>query len=144
MNESMDRLTPMIERNQEQANETIDKFLAAAKPGAVFAEPVRSGEYMVITASEVMAGGGFGSGVGFGPATGEQGAARRAAQEGDANAGGGGSGGGGGSMARPVAAIQIGPDGVTVKPVFDATKLGIAAITAWGAMMLSLLSLRRK
>ena len=33
-----------------------------------------------------------------------------------------GGGGGGYTFARPVAAITIGPDGVTVEPIVDATK----------------------
>ena len=51
------------------------------------------------------------------------------------NSGGGGIGGGGGASGRPVAIIIIGPDGVTVKPVFDITKIALAGITAWGAML---------
>ena len=38
---------------------------------------------------------------------------------------------------RPVAIIAIGPDGVQVKPVVDATKLGLAALAAWGAVALT-------
>jgi hypothetical protein len=35
-------------------------------------------------------------------------------------------------MGRPVAIIAIGPDGVTVKPVVDVTKLVLAALTGLG------------
>jgi uncharacterized spore protein YtfJ len=45
-------------------------------------------------------------------------------------------GGGGGSLGRPIAAIVIGPNGVKVRPIVDATKLALAAITAWGAIAL--------
>jgi len=38
-------------------------------------------------------------------------------------------------MGRPVAIIIIGPDGVTVKPVFDLTKIALAGITAWTTML---------
>ena len=35
---------------------------------------------------------------------------------------------------RPVAVISIGPDGVKVETIVDVSKLGIAAISAWGAL----------
>jgi uncharacterized spore protein YtfJ len=47
-----------------------------------------------------------------------------------------GGGGGGVTMGRPVAAIIIGPDGVTVEPIVDATKIAIALFTTIGAMAL--------
>jgi uncharacterized spore protein YtfJ len=52
-------------------------------------------------------------------------------------------GGGGGSSGRPVAVIVIGPDGVTIKPIFDATKLALAAITTTGAMLAVLRRVRK-
>jgi uncharacterized spore protein YtfJ len=112
----------------------LEKIYAAAQPGAVFSAPVVSGEYTVITASSVTAGGGFGFGSGVGPA-GDQSA--------DATAGGGGGGGGGGSAARPIAAIVIGPDGVKVKPIVDASKIAMAAISAWATVALTMMRLRR-
>jgi hypothetical protein len=39
-------------------------------------------------------------------------------------------------MGRPVAAITIGPDGVRVEPIVDATKIAIALFTTIGAMAL--------
>jgi uncharacterized spore protein YtfJ len=51
---------------------------------------------------------------------------------------GGGPGGGGGSNGRPIAVIVIGPDGVTVKPMVDATRVALASITALGAMLMML------
>jgi uncharacterized spore protein YtfJ len=116
----------------------LEKVLAAASPNVVFGQPVESGGYTVITASEVFAGGGFGYGGGSGPAGAEP-AATDAPQ-----ASGHGGGGGGGSAGRPVAVISIGPDGVKVEPVVDATKLGIAAITAWGALALFLARFARR
>jgi uncharacterized spore protein YtfJ len=47
-----------------------------------------------------------------------------------------GGGGGGGSSGRPVAIITIGPEGVTVKPVFDITKILLAGLTSLGAMVM--------
>jgi uncharacterized spore protein YtfJ len=48
-------------------------------------------------------------------------------------AGGGGGGGGGGRiLSRPVAVIIADEDGVRVEPVFDRTKVALAALTAFG------------
>jgi uncharacterized spore protein YtfJ len=113
----------------------LEKIYAAASPELVFSSPVEANGYTVITASEVMAGGGFGMGSGSAP-TSVDGAA--------GEAGGSGGGGGGGSASRPVAVIVIGPDGVRVKPVVDATKLGLAVLTAWAAVALSAFKLARK
>jgi uncharacterized spore protein YtfJ len=52
-------------------------------------------------------------------------------------------GGGGGSSGRPVAIIIIGPDGVTVKPVVDVTKIALAGVTAWGTMLMLLRRMRQ-
>jgi uncharacterized spore protein YtfJ len=137
------------------AEKRDEKIFAAAQPGAVYREPVTAGNYTVITASEIAAGGGFGSGVGFGPATpkaskqpGEEGSQSEQANSGGVpvllhNRSGGGIGGGGGSTARPVAIIIIGPDGVTVKPVFDLTKIALVGIAAWTTMLAVLRRARR-
>jgi uncharacterized spore protein YtfJ len=52
-------------------------------------------------------------------------------------------GGGGGSSGRPVAIIIIGPDGVTVKPVVDVTKIALASITVCGTMVMRLWRMRK-
>jgi uncharacterized spore protein YtfJ len=136
---------------RDLAQTWIDKIYAAAQPGAVFSAPVVSGAYTIITASEVAAGGGFGFGSGAGPAPGSESAsspasdAPSAAERQAANLqGGGGGGGGGGSSGRPVAAIVIGPDGVKVEPIVDATKIAIAAIGAWLSIALLLVRRARK
>jgi uncharacterized spore protein YtfJ len=119
----------------------LEKLLAAAQPGAVYSQPVAHGEYTVITASEVGAGGGFGFGMGFGtPSTTRPG---EVAQDQHGN-GGGGSAGGGGSSGRPVAVIVIGPAGVEVKPVLDITKIGLVALTTWGAILVALRKMRKR
>src|SRR5882762_1692417 len=114
----------------------IEKIFAAAQPGTVFSEPLVSGDYTIITASEVVAAGGFGSGSGptdDSDSTTTSGQARQLA--------GGGGGGGGGSSGRPVAAIVIGPDGVKIEPIVDVTKIGLTAIGAW--LSIALLLARR-
>jgi uncharacterized spore protein YtfJ len=122
--------------NDSQSMATLmDRIYAAASPELVFGAPVEANGYTVITAREVMAGGGFGMGSGTGPNL-------NGAE--DPVAGGSGGGGGGGAVSRPVAVIVIGPNGVTVKPVFDGTKLGLAALAAWGAVALGAFKMARK
>lgn len=133
--------SPAEDTTAEYTAELLDKLFAAAQPGAVFSAPVVAGDYTIITASEISTGGGFGSGKGFGPAsrpTGETPAKP------DATIGGGsGMGGGGGASGRPLAAIIIGPDGVRVQPVVDATKIGLAALAAFGTIFATMLKIRR-
>jgi uncharacterized spore protein YtfJ len=127
--------------DNDQAATMLEKLFAAAQPGAVYGQPVESGTHTVITAAEVTSGGGFGMGVGLGPPPRSDEAA--APPEGSEPGGGGGVGGGGGAMGRPVAVIAIGPDGVTINPIVDVTKIALAGLTAW-ATMLGLLRARRR
>lgn len=100
----------------------LARAMLAAEPGAIFGAPIERGAYTVITCCEV--GGGLGAGFGAG-------------YDRDGNSQGSGGGGGGGSFGRPVAVISIGPTGVAVEPVVDATKLGIAALAAVGALLMA-------
>ena len=143
-------LASTLERSQQIGQQFVEKLFSATRPGAVFSEPVRSGDYTVITASEVTAAGGFGfgGGAGVGPdETGGRGAATDTAagtgSQPPSSGGGAGAGGGGTSMARPVATIVIGPDGVKVRPIVDVTKIAIAGATAWGAVALMLMRMLR-
>lgn len=120
----------------EAVQKMVERIYSAAQPGIVYSEAVVAGSYTIITASEVTAGGGFGFGQGHGPA--EEG------KESSPLLGGAGGGGGGGSLGRPVAVITIGPEGVTVKPVVDATKIAIAAMTAWAGVAATAIRLARK
>jgi uncharacterized spore protein YtfJ len=136
----------LIDKAREQAATMLEKIFAAAQPGAVYGQPVGAERYTVITAAEVTSGGGFGMGLGLGPPSRPGGRAAPTAEappEDRQSGGAGGVGGGGGSMGRPVAVIAIGPDGVTVKPVVDVTKVALAGLTAW-ATMLGLLRARRR
>jgi uncharacterized spore protein YtfJ len=139
MNEAFNKWVLESTPNQEKANELLEKLFTVAQPGAVYQEPVVSGDYTVITASELTAalGAGYGGGGGFGP-EGEE-----AAESSATTAAGMGGGGGGKITARPVAVISIGPDGVDVEPVVDATKIGIAFFTTIGAMFMFLGKMRR-
>jgi uncharacterized spore protein YtfJ len=137
-----DEAASLADSAGEQVPKILEKMFAAAKPGAVFGQPVESGGYTLITASEVTSGGGFGVGTGRGPAprdSRQPSPVEAASPAGRQSVGGGGFGGGGGSMGRPVAVIAIGPNGVTVRPVVDVTKVALAALTA----SLAVLRLRR-
>ena len=145
MNEFLEKLGVTLTTSHEQNLNLIQKLFETARPTAVFGEPLHAGEYTVITANEVMAGGGvgYGGGGGVGPDAGEVEVTDEipveAIEEDDEVSGEGygvGGGGGGYSFARPVATITIGPDGVTVEPIVDATKIAIALFTTIGAMAL--------
>jgi uncharacterized spore protein YtfJ len=98
--------------------------LETAHVERVFGEPIQVGENLIIPAAEVLAGYGYGFGGGYG----EEGKT-------EANRGGGvGGGGGGRTFSRPVAVVVASADGVRVEPVFDRTKIALAALTAAGFM----------
>ncbi len=125
---------------EDQSGQLMERIFSATQPGAVFGTPVAANGYTVITASEIMAGGGYGFGRGSGPASaGGQQAGGSGGQNAQQLGGmGSGGGGGGGSSGRPVAAIVIGPSGVQVQPIVDITKLGLAGITTWIAILTTL------
>lgn len=144
MSDWLDKMGISILKNQENSQQILEKFIETARPSSVFAAPLTAGEYTVITASEVYAGMGigFGGGGGSGPTdseepAGDQPPAEQPAADLPAGSGVGYGGGGGGvTLGRPVAAITIGPDGVSVEPIVDATKIAIAFFTTIGAMAL--------
>ena len=149
MSDWLDKMGISILKNQEASQDILEKFVETARPSSVFAPPLTAGDYTVITASEVYAGMGVGFGGGGGSAPtapeepiGDQPPMEQPAGEGEdeefspGSGVGYGGGGGGVTMGRPVAAITIGPDGVRVEPIVDATKIAIALFTTIGAMAL--------
>jgi uncharacterized spore protein YtfJ len=104
------------ERIRATMNSGLDRLMSVSAD-RVFAEPVRAGDRVVIPAASIEFSGGFGFG-------------------GDTQSNGGG-GGGGVQAGRPVAVIEVSPDGVRVRPVVDFTKVGLtllaAALTVWRA-----------
>lgn len=100
----------------------VDQLGAIADPMSVFSEPIQQGDRLIITCAEVFAAMGMGAGSGT--------------DKNSKGSSGGGSGSGGTARSRPVAAIIIDRDGVTVEPIVDATKVALASITA-GAFMVS-------
>jgi uncharacterized spore protein YtfJ len=147
MSDWLEKMGISLIKNQESSAAILEKFVETARPASVFAPPLSAGDYTIVNAAEVYAGMGvgFGGGGGSGPAAteqpiGDQPPVEELADddEGFAPGSGVGYGGGGGgvTMGRPVAAIIIGPDGVTVEPIVDATKIAIALFTTIGAMAL--------
>jgi uncharacterized spore protein YtfJ len=147
MSDWLDKMGISILKNQENSQQILEKFIETARPSSIFAPPLTAGDYTVITASEVYTGMGvgFGGGGGSGPSSPEAPAGEQPPE--GASAGGDedlppgsgvgyGGGGGGVTLGRPVAAITIGPDGVHVEPIVDATKIAIAFFTTMGAMAL--------
>ena len=144
MEDTMDNFVQTMQESQAQYPEMMDRFLAAAQPGAVFAEPVTAEGQTVITANEVFAGGALGSGGGAGVGTAPMQEETGEEQELKSGSGvGGGSGGAGGSLGRPVAAIILNQDGVRVEPIVDVTTVGLAFLTPLGAVLITLFKMRR-
>ncbi len=141
MSDELNKLVLNSMPDQNQASQIISQLFTVARPEAVFSEPVVSGEYTVITASEVSVtmGVGFGGGGSLKP---EESDSSAAAAPNLSELGSGG-GGGGFSLGRPVAVVSIGPAGVRVEPVVDVTKIGLAFITALGALFMMLGKMRR-
>ena len=95
--------------------------LVDVSAGLVYGQPVTVGDRVIVSAATIERAGGYGFGRGE-----------------DTTSGSGAGGGGGGYAAgRPVAVIEVGPEGVRVKPVLDFTKIGLtviaAALTIWKA-----------
>lgn len=115
----------------ELMQNTMDEFLATADVHAVYGEPIEHGDTLIIPTAEVLCGMGFGVGSGSGTDSGEDAEAGRPAS---GSGSGGGGGGGGRVLARPVAVVVAGPEGVRVEPVIDITKVALASLTAVGFM----------
>jgi uncharacterized spore protein YtfJ len=135
MVEGTDGLISSAVKSQKEGFEFLEKILDVAQPEKVFGQPQTYGEYTIITASEALAGLGYGFAMGGGESRVED------AEESGSGVGGGG-GGGGASSSRPVAVISVGPRGVTVEPVIDATKIMLAMFTTLGSMLLMLARMR--
>lgn len=137
----------------DRAAEILEDLISVASADRVYSRPAVSGDRTIITAAEIRTGMGFGYGFTAGAAapaertTGSDGKAATSSHEREAEDGEDGprSGGGGGGQAlgRPVAVITIGPEGVTVLPVLDRTRIALTALAAAGAIGLMLIRMRR-
>jgi uncharacterized spore protein YtfJ len=119
-------------KSMEMTEEVLGKLLETSGSSVVYGRPIKQGDVIIIPAAEVIAGAGFGSAFGYGPASEDN---ERSTPLG----GGEGAGGVGRTFSRPVAAIIISPEGVRIEPVRDRTKVLLAAITAGGFMAATLL-----
>lgn len=151
-----EELSAMVEKSTAAAVEpverTMERYLEVASVKSVYDSPVKHGETMIIPAAEVLGALGFGLGAGMGvgefPDKKDEEEGKAAEDQGkpaesSGSGGGGGGGGGGYVMARPVAVIVSGPDGVRVEPVVDSTKIALAFFTALGFMFSMALRMRR-
>jgi uncharacterized spore protein YtfJ len=105
-------------------NDTLEYFLSTASVEAVYNEPIKHGNTLLIPAAEVVSFMGFGVGGGETNQTGPD---------------SGGGGGGGSVFSRPVAVIISSPEGVRVEPVFDLTKIALAGMTT-GLLMFGMIA----
>jgi uncharacterized spore protein YtfJ len=108
--------------------ESLGELVKAASVEAVYGEPVRNGDTVVIPSAEVLGMTAMGMGYGWGQGTDKE-------QENQGSGAGGGGGGFGRVLSRPVAAVILSPDGVRVEPIVDVTKVALAALTAGGFMI---------
>lgn len=114
-------------------NHTLENFLATANSEAVYHEPIKHGNALIIPAAEVVSVMGFGVGSGVSNGSAETG------EEANTSNSGGGGGGGGSVFSRPVAVIISTPEGVRVDPVFDLTKIALAGMTT-GVLMFGMIA----
>jgi uncharacterized spore protein YtfJ len=138
MIEGHDHAVETTDQANERAAEVLTDLVSVASADKEYSEPVVAGDRTIITAAEIHTGMGFG----YGLATARGawwGRGRRDGGEGGAR---GGGGGGGQAAGRPVAVVTIDPDGVRVQPVWDRTKIVVTAMTALGAIGLTLIRLR--
>jgi len=142
MNEQLTRFVVQDVPYQEVKTHPLEKLLTFAQARSVYSEPVTVGDHTIITACEMTAilGYGYGPALGAGPndAHPHNGAlpeTNGAPHESPPANGSTGQGGGGGTaFARPVAVINIGPEGVWVDPVVDVAKISLAAFAMAGTV----------
>ena len=103
-----------------------------ANVNTCFGEPVTTEGRTVIPVAEVVYG--FGIGIGHNTVAEEE-AVEEKARGGDSS----GGGGGGGVRARPLAVVEITPDGIRVKPIIDEQKVALAGglLIGWAVFCLA-------
>ncbi len=104
--------------------EVVENLRETATADAVFGQPQEVGGRVLIPVAEV--GTGFGMGFGQGPAGARE-------EDDEAPAEGEGGGAGGGAKARPIAVIEVTPEGTQIRSIQDETKVALAgiAMVAW-------------
>jgi uncharacterized spore protein YtfJ len=131
MNDKTEMGSPTSDTTTESPTQvihnTLENFLSTASSEAVYHEPIKHGNTLIIPAAEVVSALGFGVGSGVFVANDEADETNESNEKG--NGSGGGGGGGGSIFTRPVAVIISSPEGVRIKPVFDLTKIALAGMT---------------
>jgi len=123
----------------EKMQELFEKFESVtdkANVDAVFGKPEKVGERTLIPVAEVAYG--WGMGMGEAPNV-EMEVEMEAREESEPSEAGGegekaqGAGGGAGARVRPLAYIEVGPEGAKVEAIIDEQKVALAGIllTAW-------------
>lgn len=115
--------------------DTLGEFLQSASVNAVYGEPIKDGDTLIIPSAEVLSLMGFGVGSGYGRGMPEKGEDSESNDGYTGEGGGGGGGGGGRILSRPAAVVIVSPEGVRVEPVVDKTKIALAALTAGGFVL---------
>ncbi len=105
--------------------EKLEKITQEVNVDAVFGKPEQVGAYTIIPVASVMYGLGAGAGTAPVPQGNAEAPAEPAPEKKNAASGGGG---GAGAKARPIAYIEIGPEGTRVKPIMDEQKIALAGI----------------
>ncbi len=144
-----------MDENIKMTMEKISAISQQVSVDAVFGKPQLLGDRTVIPVAEVSYG--FGLGFGSGPATAE---CHCDCAEGEQKEGcecechkehpqeASGVGGGAGGLARPIAYLEVGPEGVKVEPIMDEQKVALASIFlagwvfAWLAVVIRALTRR--
>jgi uncharacterized spore protein YtfJ len=98
----------------------FDRLATAGHADRTVGTPRQVGDRTVLPLAEVWYGHGFGLGSGTSP-----GVTGPASLQSSA-AGGFGGGGGGGGRLRPLAVVEVGPNGARVHPVIDLAAIGLA------------------
>ena len=118
----------------EIVQNTLGDFFDTASVDAAYGAPIKDGDTLLIPTAEVLSVMGFGVGAGYGSGNVES-EEEESPEAGVGEGGGGGGGGGGKVLSRPVAVIISSNGSVRVEPIFDITKIALAALTAAGFMV---------
>jgi len=97
-----------------------------ANVNACFGEPVATEGRIVIPVAEVAYG--FGLGIGHGPVAGPEAEGEEALEKAKGSGGGGASG----VRARPLAIVEVTPEGTWVKPIINEQKVALAGVLLIG------------
>jgi uncharacterized spore protein YtfJ len=125
----------MMETEVQRLLDALADLRDKADVNVVFGEPVAVEGRTVIPVASVAYG--FGMGVGHDTVA-EAGATEEVPEE-EAEEAGGGAGGGGGVLARPLAVIEVTPEGTQVQPIVDEQKVALAGglLAGWAVFWLA-------